>query len=416
MELFVQPGYDTLDTGDGGITWETNPAKHREIAKKLAPAFSTKNFRAKEATVQKHVDLFIKRLIEVGAQQRGVDLRLWTEWLALDLAADMTYSQDMGHVRNAKSSEFLDTALKLNFFGAVTNIAAKFRFLTPFIYLCIPPSVWLSMPRLIKMNSEDVKIRISRRGKTEHLDYFEQLAPADKPEPKDKKQIFHLQNIAGQLLLAGWQPMSHQSYSVICQLLKNPRVYATLVEEVRSTFKDSNEISTDTTATLKYLQACINESLRMHPDTVDGLPRISPGAVVDGKFIPKGVICQHSHFAAARSPRFFAEPLEFHPERWLAPDHPCFDQKFKDDNLKASMPFNQGTRACTGSSIALAVLRLFLAKVLMHFDLEAVPGQDEVLFDEHYKYLAFWERPPFRVRFKRVDDTSTPEHGKLNHV
>jgi hypothetical protein len=56
LESFVQVGYDALDTGDNGITGEPNPARHREVAKRLAPAFSNKNLIAKEATIQKHMN------------------------------------------------------------------------------------------------------------------------------------------------------------------------------------------------------------------------------------------------------------------------------------------------------------------------------------------------------------------------
>ena len=112
--------------------------------------------------------------------------------------------------------------------------------------------------------------------------------------------------------------------------------------------------------------------------------------------------CQISYFAAARSPRFFTDPLKFRPERWLPPDHPRFDPRYKDDNLKASKPFSQGPRGCPGGAIALSVLRIFAAKVLWEFDLEAAPGQQGLSFDKDFKFMTFWERPPFWVRFKPV--------------
>lgn len=102
LELFVQVGYDALDTGDGGISGETNPARHREIAKKLAPAFSARNFKAKEAAVLKHIDLFIEKMKSVSTEERGAELRCWSDWLALDLSADMTYSREMGQMRDRK--------------------------------------------------------------------------------------------------------------------------------------------------------------------------------------------------------------------------------------------------------------------------------------------------------------------------
>lgn len=148
------------------------------------------------------------------------------------------------------------------------------------------------MPQLINMNSKDVKARIERRGNTEHLDYFEQVMPYDKPVPEDKKHIYHLENIAGQLLLASWQPLTNQFYSVIFFLLKEPDILAALVKEVRDAFEESDAISIEAVGTLKYLNACVQEGLRLHQDTVDGLPRVSPGAVVDGRFIPQGV-CSH---------------------------------------------------------------------------------------------------------------------------
>ena len=102
LELFVQVGYDALDTGDNGISGEPNPIKHREIAKKLAPAFSTRNFKAKEATVQKHIDFFINRMKEIGTGKQGAELQRWTDWLALDLSADMTYGCEMGQMRDSR--------------------------------------------------------------------------------------------------------------------------------------------------------------------------------------------------------------------------------------------------------------------------------------------------------------------------
>lgn len=117
---------------------------------------------------------------------------------------------------------------------------------------------------------------------------------------------------------------------------------------------------------------------------------------------PGQVTCQISYFAAARSPRFFTDPLRCRPERWLAPDHRRFDPIYKEDNLKASKPFSQGPRGCPGGAIASSMLRISAAKVLWEFDLEAAPGQQWLSFDKDFKSMKFWERPPFWVRFKPV--------------
>ena len=103
LELFVQVGYDTLDTGDNGITGEPNPVKHREIAKKLAPAFSTRNLKAKEVTILKHINLFVNKMKETGTGQHGAELQCWTDRLGLDLSADMVYGREMGQMQDSES-------------------------------------------------------------------------------------------------------------------------------------------------------------------------------------------------------------------------------------------------------------------------------------------------------------------------
>ncbi|KAH7309879.1 cytochrome P450 [Stachybotrys elegans] len=400
LELFVQVGYDALDTGDGGISGETNPVEHREIAKRLAPAFSSRNFKAKEPTIHKHIDLFVDKMKNIGAGPRGAELRQWSDWLALDLSSDMTYGYEMNQMRDLKDSVLLGSTLKLNLFLILSQITRKFSLLKPLAYLAIPPSVWLMLPKLLRLNTEEVNTRIQRRGQMAHLDYFEQLVPADQPVPEDDNYIYHLKNIAGQLLLASWQPLANQFYSLIFFLLQEPDAYKALAGEVRGEFSSYSDISLETIAKLKFLDACVQESLRLHQDTVDGLPRISPGAVVDGHYIPQGVTCQISYFAAARSPRFFTDPLKYRPERWLPTDHPRYSARFKDDNLKASKPFSQGPRGCPGGAIALATIKLLMAKVIWQFDLEASLGQGRLSFEKDFKFLVFWERPPFWVQFQ----------------
>lgn len=191
----------------------------------------------------------------------------------------------------------MNASLKLNLFITMSQVVRKFRsgLFTLLPYFTIPPSVWPSLPSLMKMSSQIVQDRIGRRGELDHLDYFEQLIPSDTgtPVPDDKKHIFHLENVAGQLLLAGWQPLANQFYSLIFFLLREPdlHTYKALVEEVRTGFADYNSINAErlSTAEFRYLQACVSESLRLHQETLDGLPRISPGAVVDGEYIEKGV-------------------------------------------------------------------------------------------------------------------------------
>lgn len=159
-----------------------------------------------------------------------------------------------------KDSLLLSSTLKLNLFLTMSQITRKFPLLTPLMYLTIPPSIWFVMPELIRMNTQNAQKRIERQGRTEHLDYFEQLVPSDKPAPAEKKHMYHIENVAGQLLLASWQPLANQFYSLLFFLLQEPDAYAALVSEIRAAFDDYDAINAEAAGNLPYLQACAQES------------------------------------------------------------------------------------------------------------------------------------------------------------
>ena len=88
-------------------------------------------------------------------------------------------------------------------------------------------------------------------------------------------------------------------------LLKNPRTYNTLVDQILS-FDARGELSEYITYNeaqrMPFLQACMREALRMHPAVGLLLERIVPpeGATISGAFLPGGTIVGMNPWVAAR--------------------------------------------------------------------------------------------------------------------
>lgn len=110
--------------------------------------------------------------------------------------------------------------------------------------------------------------------------------------------------------------------------------------EIRSRYKSEDEINSTSALQLPYLQAVINEALRMHPSGAQGFPRISPGMKIDGKWVPQGTEVYTCTWVVSHSAEYFEKPDEFLPERWI-------DNSYKDVK-EASQPFSLGYRACIG--------------------------------------------------------------------
>lgn len=74
-------------------------------------------------------------------------------------------------------------------------------------------------------------------------------------------------------------------------LLRHPRVYAKLKEEIRCAFKSEDEIKLSEANNLPYLNACIEENLRIFPPAPIGFLRAIQrgGDLIDGHHVPEGV-------------------------------------------------------------------------------------------------------------------------------
>ena len=94
---------------------------------------------------------------------------------------------------------------------------------------------------------------------------------------------------ATHLIAGGYDPGTNLFTAATYYLLENPLTYDRLRDEVRSKFSSWDQMSDDALQPLPYLYAVIEETLRLHTIAPFGLPRISPGATVDGHYVAKGV-------------------------------------------------------------------------------------------------------------------------------
>ncbi len=91
--------------------------------------------------------------------------------------------------------------------------------------------------------------------------------------------------------VAGSETTASSLASLVNMLLRHPKVYAKLTEEIHNTFKSENDITLEVAHSLPYLSACIEENLRIFPPAPIGFLREiqKGGDMIDGSFVPEGV-------------------------------------------------------------------------------------------------------------------------------
>jgi cytochrome P450 len=96
----------------------------------------------------------------------------------------------------------------------------------------------------------------------------------------------------GLLLIAGSETTATLLSAVIYLILKHPEVMDKLVTEIRTSFKNEDEITQISVNKLTYQLAVLEEGLRLHPPAPFGFPRVVPGEkgqFVAGHWVPAGV-------------------------------------------------------------------------------------------------------------------------------
>jgi Cytochrome P450 len=198
-------------------------------------------------------------------------------------------------------------------FITVIQVFKRFPLLSPLQFIFLPLGNLKSMMVVEERTRIAVEERIGKRGKLEHIDFVEFFLPEDRPLPKDPRDFKHIGALAMQLGFASFGPISDWFYSTLYFLLEEPECYRLLVGEIRDAIKSYDEITPEALISLPYLQACLEESLRLLPSNNTGLPRFSPGTMVDGQYIPKGVsvfksTCSSLHWLQQSAPRLESLP------------------------------------------------------------------------------------------------------------
>ncbi|PYI00042.1 cytochrome P450 [Aspergillus ellipticus CBS 707.79] len=168
------------------------------------------------------------------------------------------------------------------------------------------------------------------------------------------------------VLLAGRDTTASLLANLFFVLAKNPAIWEKLRDEVA--VLQNRPPTYDELRGLKYVEYCVNESLRLHPvvprngrkairDTV--LPLGGGDDGLSPAFVPKGTVVAYYTYAMHRRTDIYGpDAEEFRPERWA------------DGALRPRwgyLPFNGGPRICIGQRYALTEASYVLGRMVQEF-------------------------------------------------
>ncbi|KUI58549.1 Versicolorin B desaturase [Cytospora mali] len=362
-------------------------ADHARTRRLFSPAFSDRYLKQHEPDFRRYVDLLMTRLHET--EGRPVDMTEKFNLTTFDIISDFIFGEPLGLLENNKYSSWLKLTFDSVRVLPFVQVIEYYPWLSKVFKLVEPRHVKEMKASHFRYSTDKVDQRLKREPDQPDLwSYVMSAAPGNGLTLNE----MHIN--AEFLIMAGAETTGTLLSGVLYLLLQNHTKLERLNNEVREQAAAVGKLSLENLAGLKYLNACIQEALRIYPPVPVGVPRVvSPdngGQIICGKWVPSGTrVCVH-HYATYWSSMNFKNPDLFSPERWLGEN-----DTYRDDRRDAFQPFSFGPRNCVGQNMAWHEMRLVLGSLVSTFDIELCEESRRWMDQKVY---ALWEKRPLIVR------------------
>jgi cytochrome P450 len=167
----------------------------------------------------------------------------------------------------------------------------------------------------------------------------------------------------------------------MARLMQHQEVRQKVYQELQEVVGANNTVEEFHLPKLRYLDAVMKETFRLHPALPLLVPRFSgQSCTLGGYTVPKGTTVFLNVYAIHRDPNLWDNPLEFRPERFLNDDTSTFD--YSGNNFQY-LPFGSGRRVCAGLRLAEKMLMYLQASLLHSFEWKLPVGGVLELSDKY---------------------------------
>ncbi|XRM40956.1 hypothetical protein ABZX51_004260 [Aspergillus tubingensis] len=354
-------------------------AEHKKLRRRLLPGFTSNALFEQESLLRLHVD----NLLHALAQHQGPnDLTEYFSRFLWDLVSDLSFGEPLIQEKKDTLQSLVDSYE--NFFPlieainyAVPQVQGSIR-----LVLRLIPSLNLGAV----LPTATFRDCIDRQdGRCDFITHIMGHKSRDPTELKLSYEEMH--SNATILTIAAYKSTETVISALFYRLLATPGVFQELQSELLRNFQSIDDITGKKLLPLPYLNGCIYETLRLTVAVAGKLTsRLSPGAMIEGIYVPAGTEVYTETCSMQRSPRYWHAPDEFRPERWFERGE---GSPYARDVHEAFKPFSSGPRACLGKELALQVLRLTAALMVYRFDLRMLDKDRFVWDKDTYSGIAY---------------------------
>ncbi|KAL4936460.1 hypothetical protein BDV06DRAFT_227874 [Aspergillus oleicola] len=349
----------------------TNKKDYQARKRLIASMFGIRSIRGLQPVMRSCIDTMMEKLGQeykiTGGQKDGavVDIYHFIHATAVDIIGETVFGQSFNLLEVGSHPLPEHIAIGLTITG-ILQFAPIIRMIVRL------PFFPKREPYIDGFTREIIEKRRAVLHTNPRNDLLQKLVSCVDDSPNSLFNTEDLQDEVVVFLLAGSETTANTEVFLLLLLAHHPDKLKKLQAEIDRLYPDpAKQADTDDHIHMHYLQACINETMRLYPAMATGSPRSSTQATtILGHKIPAGTTIFSTSASVQKDPMYWPQPEEFFPERWLE------DGKLEAHDLPF-YPFSAGSRVCIGRHFATQEMHLTLVSLLRRFDIGLVEGQDE---------------------------------------
>ncbi|XP_059618287.1 probable cytochrome P450 6d5 [Phlebotomus argentipes] len=354
--------------------------KWKNLRSKLTPTFTSGRIKAMFQTFLDCGKSLEAHLTKNSDANTEVEMRNLMACYATNIIASVAFGLETDTIIEPEATfrimgrKFFDPTLKNLFrftctfilprFGKMLNVKSVDNDYEAFIFKMVKDTMdYREKNNIIRKDFMQLLLQLKHTGKVDYEDSWN----FEKSKNGDVKNI-SFEELAAQahvFFLAGFETTSTTMSFCFYELAKNPDIQAKVQTEIDEvTKKYDGKITYESVNEMKYLESCIDETLRMY-GPVPVLNRECtreyklPGTNIT---VEKGTRIFIPSHAIQNDPKHFPDPDTFKPERFST------DEWNSAGGLKY-MPFGDGPRACIGLRMGKLQAKIGIVLILSKFNI-----------------------------------------------
>ena len=272
----------------------TNDAKfHARVRTLLSNSFTEDSLHTQHPLIEGHADLLVTKLHALATKPENmssgalVNMTDWLNFFTMDVIGDLAFGESFGCLKNGEYHTWVRTLFS---YLKGMSLAAAPRYYPSVDFLfqkLIPKSVVEGQRQHTQYANKMINRRLEL--KTDRPDFMTPFMKNNLNfENMSRDEILSTFNF---IIVGGSETTATTLTGIFNHLSRNERILQRLCTEIRTQFKKETDITIDHIHHLPYLEAVLNEGLRMCNPIPGGLPRVVPegGDTYAGVYLPGGV-------------------------------------------------------------------------------------------------------------------------------